>query len=132
MNPITANKSQPNLSTPVGVSSWSITASSPSKTAPPLQINSHASQSKYKGDDLFWGPINPTKQETKQGDFPVLANVGSWGTKSIPTKGTASGSLNQQKSVGGRPIERTLSSLKGKRDMLTKHSELTDFRNWCE
>ncbi|XP_039053277.1 protein ESSENTIAL FOR POTEXVIRUS ACCUMULATION 1-like [Hibiscus syriacus] len=75
-----------------------------------------------------------------RGDFPVLANVGSWGTKSIPTKGNASGSLSRQKSVGGRPIERTLSSspasaqssLKGKRDMLTKHSEAMDFRDWCE
>ncbi|GMJ04992.1 Essential for poteXvirus Accumulation 1 [Hibiscus trionum] len=140
-NPITTHKSQPNLSTPAGVSSWSLTASSPSKTASPIQINSHASQSKHKGDDdLFWGPIDQTKQETKQGDFPVLANAGSWGTKSTPTKGTAIGSLNRQKSVGGRPMERTLSSspasahssLKGKRDMLTKHSEAMDFRDWCE
>ncbi|XP_039020589.1 protein ESSENTIAL FOR POTEXVIRUS ACCUMULATION 1-like [Hibiscus syriacus] len=78
--------------------------------------------------------------EAKKGDFPVLANVGSWGTKSIPTKGNASGSLSRQKSVGGRTIERTpssspasaQSSLKGKRDMLTKHSEAMDFRDWCE
>ncbi|GMJ02661.1 Essential for poteXvirus Accumulation 1 [Hibiscus trionum] len=140
-SPITTHKSQPNQSTPVVVSSWSITASPPSKTASPIQINSHASQSKHKGDDdLFWGPIDQTKQETKQSDFPVLANVGSWGAKSTPTKGNASGSLGRQKSVGGRPTERTLSSspasvqssFKGKRDMLTKHSEAMDFRDWCE
>ncbi|KAL4312365.1 hypothetical protein GQ457_01G009710 [Hibiscus cannabinus] len=140
-SPITTHKSQPNQSAPVGVSSWSISASPPSKTASQIQLNSHASQSKPKGDDdLFWGPIDQTKQETKQGDFPVLANAGSWGAKSTPTKGNASGSLSRQKSVGGRPTERTLSSspasaqssLKGKRDMLTKHSEAMDFRDWCE
>ncbi|XVF36120.1 hypothetical protein REPUB_Repub19eG0031100 [Reevesia pubescens] len=142
-NPIpTSQKSQPSQSTPGGGSSWSVTASSPSKVASPIQINSHASsQSKYKGDDdLFWGPIEQTKQETKQADFPLLANSGGWVTKSPPIKGTASGSLSRQKSVGGRPIERTLSSspasaqssLKGKRDTLTKHSEAMDFRDWCE
>ncbi|KAK5845586.1 protein ESSENTIAL FOR POTEXVIRUS ACCUMULATION 1-like [Gossypium arboreum] len=140
-NPIpTPHKSQPSHSTPAGVSSWSFTASSPSKTASPIQINSHATQSKHKGDDdLFWGPIDQTKQETKQGDFPLLANVGGWGTKSTPAKGTASGALSRQKS-SGRAIERTLSSspasaqsfLKGKSDMLTKHSEAMDFRDWCE
>ncbi|MBA0607012.1 hypothetical protein Godav_019380 [Gossypium davidsonii] len=140
-NPIpTPHKSQPSQSTPAGVSSWSFTASSPSKTASPIQINSHATQSKHKGDDdLFWGPIDQTKQETKQGDFPLLANVGGWGTKSTPAKGTASGALSRQKS-SGRAIERTLSSspasaqsfLKGKSDMLTKHSEAMDFRDWCE
>ncbi|MBA0676487.1 hypothetical protein Goari_017962, partial [Gossypium aridum] len=73
------------------------------------------------------------------GDFPHLANVGGWGTKSTPAKGTASGALSRQKS-SGRAIERTLSSspasaqsfLKGKSDMLTKHSEAMDFRDWCE
>ncbi|TYJ49253.1 hypothetical protein E1A91_A01G121600v1 [Gossypium mustelinum] len=140
-NPImTPHKSQSSQSTPAGVSSWSITSSSPSKTASPLQINSHASQSKYKGDDdLFWGPIDQSKQETKQGDFPLLANAGSRGTKSTPAKGTASGALSRQKS-SGRAIDRSLSSspssaqssLKGKSDMLTKHSEAMDFRDWCE
>ncbi|XP_022768947.1 uncharacterized protein LOC111312697 isoform X2 [Durio zibethinus] len=138
----TPQKSQPSQSTDGGVLSWSITASSPSKAASPIQINSHASsQSKYKGDDdLFWGPIDQTKQETKQPDFPLLANVGGWRTKSTPAKGTTSGSLSGQKSAGGRPIERTLSSspastrssLKGKRDMLTRHSEAMDFKDWCE
>ncbi|GMJ04994.1 Essential for poteXvirus Accumulation 1 [Hibiscus trionum] len=139
--PITTHKSHPNQSAPASVSSWSITASSPSKTASPKQINSHASQSKHKGDDdLFWAPVDQTKQETKQGDFPHLANAGSWGAKSTPTKGNASGSLSRQKSVGGRPTDCILSScptsaqssLKGKREILTKHSEAMDFRDWCE
>ncbi|XWS14588.1 hypothetical protein CRYUN_Cryun35bG0022800 [Craigia yunnanensis] len=141
-NPIpTPQKSQPSQSTHGGGSSRSITASSPSKVVSPIQINSHAySQSKYKGDDdLFWGPIDQTNQETKQADFPLLANVGGWGTKTTPVRG-AGGSLSRQKSVGGRPIERNLSSspasaqssLKGKRDTLTKHSEAMDFRDWCE
>ncbi|XVF63886.1 hypothetical protein PTKIN_Ptkin09bG0121900 [Pterospermum kingtungense] len=142
-NPIpTPQKSQPSQSAQGGGSSWSITASSPSKVTSPIQSNSHASlQSKYKGDDdLFWGPIDQTKQETKQADFPLLANMGSWTTKSTSVKGAASGTLSRQKSVGGRPVERTLSSspasaqysLKGKRDKLTKHSEAMDFRDWCE
>ncbi|OMO87603.1 hypothetical protein CCACVL1_08894 [Corchorus capsularis] len=141
VNPIpTPQKSQPTQSTHSAGSSWSINASSPLKAASPIQINSHASQSKHKGDDdLFWGPIDQTKQDTKQADFPLLANAGSWGTKNTPVK-VASGSLSRQKSVGGRPMERTLSSspasaqssLKGKRDTLTKHSEAMDFRDWCE
>ncbi|KAE8656041.1 hypothetical protein F3Y22_tig00117011pilonHSYRG00015 [Hibiscus syriacus] len=102
-SPITIHKSQPNQSASIA---------SPSKTASPIHINSHASQSKHKvDDDLFWGPNDRTKQETKQGDFPLLANVGSWGGKSTASKGNASGSLSRQKSVGARPIERTLSPL---------------------
>ncbi|XWS25746.1 hypothetical protein CRYUN_Cryun27aG0094200 [Craigia yunnanensis] len=142
-NPIpTPQKSQPSQSTQGGGSLWSITASSPSKVASPIQINSHASsQSKYKGDaDLFWGPIDQTKQETKQADFPLLGNTGGWVTKSTPVKGTANGTLSRQKSVGGRPIEHTLSfspasalsSLKGKRNTVTNQSEAMDFRYWCE
>ncbi|KAK8988960.1 hypothetical protein V6N11_030331 [Hibiscus sabdariffa] len=75
-----------------GVSSWS-TASPPSKAASPVPVKFHvSSQSKSKGDDdLFWGPIDQTKQEAKQGDFPLVANVGGWATKGTPAKGTASG-----------------------------------------
>jgi hypothetical protein len=73
-------KSQPAQANWNSTSSRSISASSPSKAASPLPINSHASnQSKYKGDDdLFWGPIEPSKQETKQYDFclsDVLSNL---------------------------------------------------------
>ncbi|KAL4331944.1 hypothetical protein GQ457_07G026230 [Hibiscus cannabinus] len=104
-------KPQPSQSTHGGVSSWS-TASPPSKAASPVMIYSHVSSlSKSKGDDdLFWGPIDQTKQDGKQGDFPLLANVGGCARKNTPAKGTASGSLSPQKSMGGRPIELALQS----------------------
>ncbi|KAI3440069.1 GYF domain-containing protein [Psidium guajava] len=123
-------------------SSWSLSASSPSKAASPLQINSSASSKpKYKeDDDLFWGPIDQLKQDTKQAEFPKLASQTSWGTKNTPVKGTPSGSFSRQKSVGVRPVEHILSSspasgqtsLKGKREAMNKHSEAMDFKDWCE
>ncbi|XP_057975661.1 protein ESSENTIAL FOR POTEXVIRUS ACCUMULATION 1 [Malania oleifera] len=125
------------------VSSWSLSASSPSKAASPIQISSNSSaQTKYKGDDdLFWGPIEPSKQEPKQNDFPQPPNQVSWGTKNTPIKGASSGSLGRQKPVSGKPAERPLSSSpapvqlsshKGKRDAINKHSEAMDFKDWCE
>ncbi|KAL2964065.1 hypothetical protein AAZX31_17G236600 [Glycine max] len=134
-------KSQPPQSTWSTVSSRSISASSPSKNASPIQINSQASQSKYKGDDdLFWGPIEQSKQDTKQSDFPQLASQGSWGSKNGPLKGNSPGLLTRQKSVSGKPTERSLASspassqsvLKLKKDAMTRHSEAMDFRDWCE
>ncbi|XP_050212155.1 protein ESSENTIAL FOR POTEXVIRUS ACCUMULATION 1 [Mercurialis annua] len=141
-NPIpTPQKPQPTQAAQGNAPSWSLSASSPSK-ASPMQINSHAAaQSKYKGDDdLFWGPVDQSKQETKQSEFPHLASQGSWGAKNTPVKGTPSGSLSRQKSMGGRHADRALSSspastqssLKGKRDAINKHSEAMDFRDWCE
>ncbi|KAJ6880794.1 hypothetical protein NC652_033975 [Populus alba x Populus x berolinensis] len=49
-------------------------------------------------------------------------------------------SLGRQKSVGGRPAEHSLSSspattqssVEGKRDTMSKHSEAMEFRAWCE
>ncbi|KAK2398412.1 GYF domain-containing protein [Trifolium repens] len=138
----TPQKSHPAQANWNSTSSRSISASSPSKAASPLPINSHASnQSKYKGDDdLFWGPIEPSKQETKQSDFPQLASQGSWGSKNVPLKGNSSGLLARQKSASGKPTERPLSSspassqsaLKLKNDAMTKHSEAMGFRDWCE
>lgn len=58
-------KPQPTQATDGANMSWSVSAL-PSKAASPIQINS---QSKYKGDDdLFWGPIEQSKKETKQYD----------------------------------------------------------------
>ncbi|KAI3759105.1 hypothetical protein L6452_06680 [Arctium lappa] len=116
--------------------SWSSSASSPAKAASPIQIMSHgSSQSRNKvDDDLFWGPVDQTKQEAKRSDFPQLANQGSW-AKNTTGKGISSGSISRQKSVGGRSAETPLSSspaLKGKRDVLAKHSEAMDFRDWCK
>lgn len=63
-------------------------------------------------------------------DFPHLASQGSRVMKSTPVKGTSTGSLSRQKSVVGKPAERSLSSspasaqasLKGKRDAMNNHS----------
>ncbi|XP_044510757.1 protein ESSENTIAL FOR POTEXVIRUS ACCUMULATION 1-like isoform X2 [Mangifera indica] len=137
----TPQKSQPTQAADSVNLTWSLSAS-PSRGASPIQINSHSSSlSKYKGDDdLFWGPIEQSKKETKQVDFPMLSNQGSWGNKNTPVKSTPGGSLIRQKSVGVRAAERTLSispastqsSLKERKDSMAKYSEATGFRDWCE
>ncbi|KAI5392975.1 protein ESSENTIAL FOR POTEXVIRUS ACCUMULATION 1 [Lathyrus oleraceus] len=121
---------------------WNSASSRPISASSPLPINSHASnQSKYKGDDdLFWGPIEQSKQETKQTDFPQLASQGNRGSKNVPLKGNSPGLLTRQKSASGKPTERPLSSspassqsvLKLKKDAMTKHSEAMGFKDWCE
>ncbi|XP_052202363.1 protein ESSENTIAL FOR POTEXVIRUS ACCUMULATION 1 isoform X2 [Diospyros lotus] len=142
-NPIpTPQKSQPNQPTRGNGPSWSLSATSPAKAASPIQIVSNASaQSRPKGDDdLFWGPLDPPKQEVKQSDFPLFASQGSRGIKNTPSKGTSGGMFSRQKSMGSRPGERSLSlspatshlSLKGKKDAANKYSEAMDFRDWCE
>lgn len=65
-----------------------------------------------------------------RGDFPHLSGQGSWGVKNNHVKGTSAGSLSRQKSMSSRPTEKSLSSspgslhssLKGKRDAMTKRS----------
>ncbi|KAL5144505.1 GYF domain-containing protein mpd2 [Glycine soja] len=137
----TPQKSQTAQAARSSGSSRPISASSPSKTAPSSQINSQASLSKYRGDDdMFWGPVEQSKQENKQSNFPQLARQGSWGSKSVPMKGNSPGSLSRQKSGSGKPTEQSLSSspassqslLKLKKDAMTKNSEAMDFRVWCE
>ncbi|KAL3573183.1 hypothetical protein D5086_027087 [Populus alba] len=135
-------KPQPTQATHGSGSSWSLSASSPSKASSPIQMNSRASsQSKYKGDDdLFGGPIHQSKQEPKQSEFSHLVSQGSWGTKNTHVKAAPVASLGRQKSVGGRPAEHSLSSssattqssVKGERDTMSKHSEAMEFRAWCE
>ncbi|XP_010254887.1 PREDICTED: uncharacterized protein LOC104595724 isoform X2 [Nelumbo nucifera] len=138
----TPQKQQSTRSTRGNGSSWPLSGSSPSKVASPIQTNSFAlSQSKSKvEDDLFWGPLDQSKHEPKQSDFPSLAKQSSWGSKNTPVKGTVGGSSTRQKSSVGRPTDSALSSspsvsqssLKGKRDNISKHSEAMDFRDWCE
>nr|XP_010942760.2 uncharacterized protein LOC105060662 [Elaeis guineensis] len=121
--------------------SWPIPgSSSPSKAATPIQTTLHAStQSKSRTeDDLFWGPLEQTKQETKQSDFPSL-NSNSWGVKGTPVKGAPGAALNHQKPSSGRPVEYALSSspaggpsVAKRRVSATKLSEAMDFRDWCE
>ncbi|XXG45595.1 hypothetical protein AAC387_Pa02g0637 [Persea americana] len=111
-------------------SSWLLSGTSPSKvTASLLHMSSHAStQSKSKvEDDLFWGPLDQSKQESKQSDFPSLANPNSRGSKGTPAKGVVGGSFSRQKSLSSSPA-----SYKGRRDAMTKHTEAMDFRDWCE
>lgn len=78
----TPQKSQPTQATRNSGPSWSISGSSPSKAASPIQVNPQASQLRHKADDdLFWGPIDQTKQETKQYDtfslYLILYVLGS-------------------------------------------------------
>ncbi|KAK8465332.1 hypothetical protein PHAVU_009G057400 [Phaseolus vulgaris] len=137
----TPQKSQPAQVARSSSSSWPISTSSPPKTAPSNQINSQTSLSKYRGDDeLFWGPVEQSKQENKQSGFSQLASQGSWGSKNVTVKGNSPGLLSRQKSGSGKPAERSLwstpapsqSLLKLKKDAMTKNSEATDFRVWCE
>ncbi|EHA8588928.1 GYF protein [Cocos nucifera] len=120
--------------------SWPIPGSSPSKAATPIQTSSHASiQSKSRTeDDLFWGPLEQTKQEAKQSDFPSL-NSNSWGVKGISVKGASAATSNHQKASSCRPVEYALSSspaggssIAKRRVSATKLSEAMDFRDWCE
>ncbi|XP_051139287.1 protein ESSENTIAL FOR POTEXVIRUS ACCUMULATION 1-like isoform X2 [Andrographis paniculata] len=123
----------------VNAPSWS---SSPAKAATPVPINSQAaSYTKQKvDDDLFWGPLEQSRAEENLSEFPQLGNQGSWGSKSTPVKGTLGGSLNRQKSTGGKssnylpsnPSSQAHSSVKGKKVDSTKNSEAMDFREWCE
>ncbi|CAH8390762.1 unnamed protein product [Eruca vesicaria subsp. sativa] len=103
--------------------------SQPSWSRSPSQAASQSSlQSKSKGDDdLFWGPVEQTTQESKQGDFPQLSSQNSWGTKTTPGRGSAGSSLNRQKSVSAS----SPASQKGKKEEVTKLTEANGFRDWC-
>ncbi|CAH9078114.1 unnamed protein product [Cuscuta epithymum] len=110
--------------------SWSLTASSPSKTATPIQISTReAPQENIQEDDLFWGPVEHMKQDGKQSGFPLLGNHGSWGSVK---GGIPSGSFSKQNSIGRTPAPGQSTSLAGNKVLPTKHSEATDFRKWCE
>ncbi|XP_058785332.1 protein ESSENTIAL FOR POTEXVIRUS ACCUMULATION 1-like isoform X2 [Vicia villosa] len=137
----TPQKSQPAQTAQSSGPSRTISAPTSLKTASSSHINSEASHSKHKGDDdMFWGPVEQSKQETKQSNFPQLASQGSWGSKNVHMKGNSSGSLSHQKSGSSKPTERLLSSspvssqssLKLKKDVMTRNSEAMDFRIWCE
>ncbi|XP_042519960.1 protein ESSENTIAL FOR POTEXVIRUS ACCUMULATION 1-like isoform X2 [Macadamia integrifolia] len=133
-------KAQSNRNTRGSGSTRAVSGSSPSKAASPIQVNSFAqvhSKSKVE-DDLFWGPLDQSKQEAKQSDFPSLAKQSSWGSKATAVKGTVAGSTSRQKSTGSRSDDYYVSSagsqssLRGKQDTIIKQSEAMDFRDWCE
>ncbi|XP_047975783.1 protein ESSENTIAL FOR POTEXVIRUS ACCUMULATION 1-like isoform X2 [Salvia hispanica] len=127
-------KSATNQTARGSVSSWSVSGSSPAKAASPRQVSSQIKNNVE--DDLFWGPLDQVKQEAKQSGYPQLGTQGSWGSKTPPVKGNASGPLNREKSIGGRPTEYSLSStassMKGKKNASNKNSEAMDFKEWCE
>ncbi|CAH2046723.1 unnamed protein product [Thlaspi arvense] len=115
--------------------SWSRSGSFTSQA-----VSQSSSQSKPKGDDdLFWGPVEQSAQESKKGDFPHLSSQNSWGTKNTPGKVNAgSSSVNRQKPVSTGTADRVLSSPviaqashKGKKEAVTKLTEANGFRDWC-
>ncbi|XP_043709256.1 protein ESSENTIAL FOR POTEXVIRUS ACCUMULATION 1-like isoform X2 [Telopea speciosissima] len=137
----TSQKAQSNRETRGSGSSWAVSGSSPSKAPSPIQTNSFAQvHSKSKAeDDLFWGPLDQSKQDAKQPDFPSLAKQSSWGSKATAVKGNLAGSTSRQKSTGSRSADYYVSSSavsqssrKGKQDTIIKQSEAMDFRDWCE
>ncbi|KAF6166620.1 hypothetical protein GIB67_005482 [Kingdonia uniflora] len=121
--------------------SFTVTGSSPSKAASPVQINSvfSAPLKPKEEDDLFWGPLDHSKQESKQSIFPSVVNPSGQGIKKgslkgTPVKATVGGSFGRQKSSGtlsSSPAS-AQSSQKGNRDAIIKHSEAIGFRDWCE
>ncbi|XP_071734156.1 protein ESSENTIAL FOR POTEXVIRUS ACCUMULATION 1-like isoform X2 [Rutidosis leptorrhynchoides] len=110
-----SQKSVPVQSTRGNGPSWSSSMASPAKAASPVPDTTRSyTQTKNRvDDDLFWGPVDHQKHETNQSDFPQLANQGNWSKKTSSVKGISGSS-------------------KGKKDALSKHSEASDFRDWCE
>ncbi|KAG2302377.1 hypothetical protein Bca52824_031028 [Brassica carinata] len=105
-----------------------VSQSSWSRSSAQAVSQSSLQSAKSKGDDdLFWGPVEQTTQESKQGDFPQLSSQNSWGTKTTPVKGSAGSSLNRQKSVSAS----SPASQKGKKEEVTKLTEANGFRDWC-
>ncbi|CAN1126929.1 Protein ESSENTIAL FOR POTEXVIRUS ACCUMULATION 1 [Linum perenne] len=135
----TPQKSQPIQATHGSGPAWLLSAASPSKVASPIQISTNSQSKNKEDDDLFWGPVQQSRHESKQSEYPNLVSQGSWGTKTTPAKATPAVSLSRQKSVTSRPGERQISaspaktSLKGKKDAANnKQSEAIGFRDWCE
>ncbi|CAM8889535.1 unnamed protein product [Rhodiola kirilowii] len=120
--------------------SGSLGAPSISKVPAPTQVTSLSNHSKHSGDDdLFWGPIDSSKLEAKQSasDFPQLANHSSHSIKSSTSLKGSIGGVSKQKSVAGKTLNYSLSSspqssLKGRKDTMSKQSEAMDFRDWCQ
>ncbi|KAL9248468.1 ESSENTIAL FOR POTEXVIRUS ACCUMULATION 1-like protein [Drosera capensis] len=123
--------------------SLSMSSSPPLKTASPIQIKpSASSEPKHKvDDDFFWGPLEDSKPESKQVEFPQLGNSRSERAKTTMVKGSPGASSAIQgrpKSVGGKNADSSSRpasvqpSSKGQRGVNTKHSEAMDFRDWCE
>ncbi|KAG8389942.1 hypothetical protein BUALT_Bualt01G0031600 [Buddleja alternifolia] len=123
----TPQKPAKKQATPGTGPSWS-----PAKAASPMPINVQGSSKvKHKvEDDLFWEPLEKATPEAEKSGFPQLATQSSWGSKNSPMKGVLGGSLNRQNSLSTSSAAK--SSVKGKKNALTKQSEAMDFQEWCE
>lgn len=134
-----APKVQTNRSPSGNSSMWHHSAFSQSpKTVAPSQsitIPSNNSRSKTE-DELFWGPVNQTKQETDQPDFPSL--TGKSLTPKLSTgKQSFGSSSSRQLSAGSVTVNKfsdlsLSSSAKGKKQLVSKLTEAKDFHDWCE
>ncbi|GER37582.1 GYF domain-containing protein [Striga asiatica] len=113
--------------------SWSH-SSSPAKSAAAVSINSQtSSKSKHNKveDDLFWGPLEQPKPDDKQSEFPQLGSQGSWANKSTPVKGNLGGTLNRQKTAGGKAADNNTFSVSAS-SAPSSLKEAGDFMEWCE
>ncbi|PKA61937.1 hypothetical protein AXF42_Ash019143 [Apostasia shenzhenica] len=89
-------------------------------------------------DDLFWGPVDQSKQESDQPDFPALGNSNSSSVRASLAKANPV-AINRQKPLSTRPAEHVPSSeftspgSRAKKDEKSNNlSEAMDFRDWCE
>ncbi|KAH0459564.1 hypothetical protein IEQ34_012378 [Dendrobium chrysotoxum] len=123
-----------------GSSSWQVPGSSPSSGISPIRSSTLASrQLKPKlEDDLFWDPVDQSKQQIEQSDFPSLRNSNNRGVKT-PAR-TDPIAITRQKSSNSRPAGHSpassasgLSASRGKKDDGPSNlSEAMGFRDWCD
>ncbi|GLJ30004.1 hypothetical protein SUGI_0593180 [Cryptomeria japonica] len=109
------------------------------KSATPTQsiaIPSSSSRSKPE-DELFWGPVNPSKQEIERPEFPSLITGKSLTPKSSIAKASSGLSSSRKASAALVTANKSSdlplsSSVKGKKQLVSKYSEAKDFHDWCE
>lgn len=134
-----APKVQTNRSSSGNSSTWQHSAfpQSPKKAAPSQTIAVPSNNSRPKiEDEFFWGPVNQTKQETEQPDFPSLSGK-SLTPKPSTGKHTFGFSPSRQLSAGSVTVNKfsdvsLSSSGKGKKQLVNKLTEAKDFHDWCE
>ncbi|KAH9300621.1 hypothetical protein KI387_012204, partial [Taxus chinensis] len=110
----------------------------PKSATPTQSIAIPISSSRAKPEDeLFWGPVNPIKQETEQPEFPSLITGKSLTPKGSMGKASSGLSLSRKASAGFTTANKSSdlslsSSVKGKKQLVSKYSEAKDFHDWCE
>jgi hypothetical protein len=134
-----APKVQTNRSSSGNSSTWQHSAfpQSPKTVAPSQSITIPSNNSRSKAEDeLFWGPVIQTKQETDQPDFPSLTGKGLT-PKLSAGKHSFGSSSSRQLSAGSVSVNKfsdlsLSSSAKGKKQLVSKLTEAKDFHDWCE